>query len=118
MRVRRANDSSKTRVGPVFDALLHTVPDWPRRLLDLSALPDRPHSWDSEDLKPISCYWQSKDRPWKEKALSPPLSLLEFLVRGAKLPTAGMPKAHESTMRDAKNCVIRTPTHWPRRLKD
>ncbi len=85
--VRRLNDSSKTRVGPILGGLTAEStldPQWLRRLLDLATGPG-PHPWHEQDLSvaatdrfhaPIS----GAKTP-KEKGLYPPVALLSWLIR-------------------------------------
>jgi hypothetical protein len=77
----RQFDSTKTRVTPVFDALLVQPPGWVARLLDLAASPgDRPHPWRDQDLSVVDHGWGTHER-----ALLPPITLLEWLVRNVTL---------------------------------
>jgi hypothetical protein len=77
---RRPHDSSKTRVGPVFRALLERRPTssmWVRDLLDLAAGDACQHRpWRQHDLTVKEHHWAPV-----EKGLHPPVALLSWLVR-------------------------------------
>jgi len=106
----RPNDSSKTRVSPVFNALALTSSDWPRKLLDLAAGSSKgAHAWDREDLTPVRCYWQNTAKAMKEYALHPPAALLEWLVWNLKVPSRGMPKASPTTVANRKRLLAQDP---------
>lgn len=90
----RPNDSSRTRVAPFFEALA----SWPRRLLDLAAPKNSGRPWKDQDLTPLNYYWGDKVRKRKEYPLNPSVALLEELVRNAKLPKSGMPRATAKTI--------------------
>jgi hypothetical protein len=109
MKSYRPNDSSKTRVAPVFNALASTGSDWVRRLLDLVGSTAQSTKWASEDLSPLKCYWQSNNPKRKEKSLQPPLSLLEWLIWNAEKPKRGMPKASASTTAARELLCARDP---------
>ena len=92
-------DSSKTRVGPVFDRLWSRGRDW---LPDLLALPTGgcPEAKiGAEDLTLLEHqhHWEPS-----EKCLNPPVSLLSWLIRNAGFLSAGrmafrpswVPQAH------------------------
>jgi hypothetical protein len=70
-------DSSKTRVGPVFEALVRQPGGWLRRLLQL---PKHGHPGaklgDALDLTYVSGKWTPN-----EKALPAPVALLSYLIR-------------------------------------
>ena len=77
---RRPNDSSKTRVGPVFRALAArqaSEPQWLRRLLELAA-GGGPHErpWMQQDLTVLEQFYEPKER-----GLQPPVALLSWLIR-------------------------------------
>lgn len=83
---RRAHDSSKTRVAPVFDALQRQEAGWVGRLLDLAAgsSPGRATPWRTQTLHPVDGFWGDKER-----GLRPPVSLLSWLIRNAERPPRG-----------------------------
>ena len=71
-------DSSKTRVGPVFDRVANER-DWVRRLLRLAKYAARGEALaDAIDLAPTSRSWAPSER-----GLSPPRSLLRWIVENA-----------------------------------
>jgi hypothetical protein len=70
-------DSSRTRVAPVFDCLRSRGDDWVRRLLQVLEAPSGPSlNLEGLDLRCINGYWSPS-----EKGLSPPVSLLSWLIR-------------------------------------
>jgi hypothetical protein len=76
-------DSSKTRVRPVFDTLWDVGRDWLPSLLELPSHGCPDSAVLAGDLTLVSGYWEPN-----EKCLSPPISLLAWLVRNAgKLAT-------------------------------
>lgn len=69
-------DSSKTRVGPVFDRLAKTVEDWLPKLLQLPEYgAEDSESFENLDLSIIEKAWEPC-----EKKLPPPPALLSWLV--------------------------------------
>jgi hypothetical protein len=70
------NDSSKTRVRPVFDVLWSRGRDWLPQLLALPTLGGENPEIKTGDLTLIERYWDPK-----EKGLKPPVSLLSWLIR-------------------------------------
>jgi hypothetical protein len=100
-------DSSKTRVGPVFDALWSKGRDWLPQLLALPAGGCSNAEVKSADLKVVEKYWEPN-----EKSLRPPVSLLSWLIRNVsslsrnelddgfrKRLTAGDPETLELALR-------------------
>src|SRR5688500_8762483 len=79
-------DSSRTRVAPVLE-LACTQPRWVERLVRLAehgaACGDH-RAQSFADPSRADCYWTPK-----EKALQPPQTLLEWLIRNLKAPTNG-----------------------------
>jgi hypothetical protein len=90
----RGYDSSKTRVGPVFDALAATGRAWLPRLL---GLPRHEASGttvaDDPDLTVLGGYWSAY-----EKTLELPISLLSWLI-GPPFTLAAMPDDGGDTTR-------------------
>lgn len=85
---RRPRGSSRTRVGPVFNALVDLSPqhpNWVGRLLDLAVRDVARRPWAHQNLSPVEGRWSAK-----ELGLRPPVSLLSWLVRNldpGKSPT-------------------------------
>ena len=74
-------DSSKTRVAPVFNALLARDPtgrSWLPQLLSLPQL-DGSNSWDSRATGEVQAHWWHGNPC--ERKLDPPVSLLQVLLR-------------------------------------
>jgi hypothetical protein len=71
------HDSSRTRVAPVFDRLRARTDDWVRRLLQILETRATPApDLAGLDLRFVDGYWQPR-----EKGLTPPVSLLSWLIR-------------------------------------
>lgn len=72
----RLFDSSKTRVGPVFDVLWSNGRDWLPQLLALPKVGSKDHTKRGGDLTLLEGHWEPH-----EKSLKPPVSLLSWLIR-------------------------------------
>ena len=82
------NDSSKTRVAPVFNQLLNDDPTgcyWLPRLISL------PNGGNSLSVQP-NCRFTIKEHRWdaNEKKLNPPVALLSWLIRHPREPVSGI----------------------------
>jgi len=82
------NDSSKTRVAPVFNQLLNDDPtgcSWLPRLIRL------PIESNSLSIQP-NCRFIIKEHRWgaNEKKLNPPVALLSWLIRHPREPVSGI----------------------------
>jgi hypothetical protein len=73
------HDSSKTRVRPVFDALVKRPDNWIADLLSLPTGGHRDAIKDSTDLSFVEGWWEPR-----EKSLDPPVSLLSWLIRNGQ----------------------------------
>ncbi len=75
-------DSSKTRVAPVFDQLRPKTADWVRQLLTLPRFGSPATVPETLDLSFIRGHWGADER-----GLTPPVSLLSWLIRNLSPPT-------------------------------
>jgi len=85
-------DSSKTRVAPVFDALMAQGSAWPAAFLDLA-------QYGSPDAEPRSgTDFTIQETFWgpREKPLDPPVALLSWLIRNLR---RALPNGEESESR-------------------
>lgn len=103
------HDSSRTRVTPVFDALLARDPTGQLWLPTLLSLPERPGITHAPD--PIATRLLI-DWAWgkRERALPPPRSLLRWLVTEAALPPDAIAKSKGATREKREALNRRHPT--------
>jgi hypothetical protein len=96
-------DSSKTRVGPVFDALWLRGRDWLPELLSLptGGCSDAPTGLG--DLTLVEGHWDPN-----EKSLNPPVALLSWLIRNLGTVTAA-PLQNELRQRLPRDRTCRPP---------
>jgi hypothetical protein len=121
-RRRGANNSSRTRVRPVFIDLERQTDDWVSALLSLPAsygVACQPaKSFAELRLQPaIAQFTDGKGR--KERSFSPPISLLRWLVDNAR-PKPNQPESRNVITRVLRDCLLvhRDPEVRERALKD
>jgi hypothetical protein len=104
--VRRPFDSSKTRVAPIFDALMRSDPTggaWIGHLPDLCSADGASRPWTREDLTVRTTRWSPS-----EIGLHPPVALLSWLIRHVEPSAAGLvPKGEVADKR--KRLAARDP---------
>jgi hypothetical protein len=104
--LRRQRDSSRTRVGPVFDELLKQgdSQQWIARLLDLGALRTGARGpWYAKNLALLEKHWAPDER-----CLHPPVALLSWLIRNLN-PPAGSVDGVDAVSEKRKKLVARDP---------
>jgi hypothetical protein len=105
MTSRKPFDSSKTRVVPVFEALLAQPAGWLGRLLDLAdCVPDTGRRWRGQNLSIQHHFWDENER-----ALQPPRSLLEWLVANVKLDDGRLLQGSAETIAERQKLLERDP---------
>jgi hypothetical protein len=83
MKKRRQYDSSKTRASPLLD-LASRKAGWVKAVVEMAEGGVRSTSRALADPKRADCYWSPRER-----ALHPPLALLEWLIKNLEAPSGG-----------------------------
>ncbi len=105
------NDSSKTRVVPIFDCLYKNDKTGLSWLSKLLSLPKGEHQLNL----PLDVNLKIQDIGWgdNEKKLVPPVSLLSWLIRNPRKPSSGVlssnplkAKKREALINGAEECII------------
>lgn len=106
------NNSSKTRVQPLFDQLYAKDGkgrSWLPRLLQLPAAGSSVDWPRDVDYEIVSSGWESRIPGKKEFALDPPVSLLSWLIRHPRQPVSGSLSDDPEKRRKREEWIERSP---------